>query len=142
MYQAGGMSYVYLCYGIHHLFNVVTAPEGTAYDAMDKYMDKITQFLLDSLPEKKYLTSMTAPGFSTGTANSGFVRVALVEPHERERSQQEIVNWVNRKMSRFNEGRVFATQDQTIQVSRRSGQPVQFVIQNVNSDKIREALPR
>ncbi len=120
----------------------VTAPEGTAYDAMDKYMDKITQFLIDSLPEKKYLTSMTAPGFSTGTANSGFVRVALVEPHERERSQQEIVNWVNRKMSKFNEGRVFATQDQTIQVSRRSGQPVQFVIQNVNSDKIKDALPR
>lgn len=120
----------------------VTAPEGTSYDAMDKYMDKITQFLVDSLPEKKYLTSMTAPGWSTGTANSGFVRVALVEPHERERSQQEIVSWVNRKISQFNEGRAFAIQEQTIQVSRRSGQPVQFVIQNVNSDKIREALPR
>jgi DNA-3-methyladenine glycosylase len=24
MYQAGGVAYVYLCYGIHHLFNVVT----------------------------------------------------------------------------------------------------------------------
>jgi len=24
MYQAGGAAYVYLCYGIHHLFNVVT----------------------------------------------------------------------------------------------------------------------
>jgi DNA-3-methyladenine glycosylase len=29
MYQAGGISYVYLCYGIHHLFNVVTAVENT-----------------------------------------------------------------------------------------------------------------
>lgn len=27
MYQAGGISYVYLCYGIHYLFNVVTATE-------------------------------------------------------------------------------------------------------------------
>lgn len=27
MYQAGGVAYVYLCYGIHYLFNVVTAPE-------------------------------------------------------------------------------------------------------------------
>lgn len=26
MYAAGGISYVYLCYGIHHLFNVVTGP--------------------------------------------------------------------------------------------------------------------
>jgi len=24
MYQPGGVSYVYLCYGIHHLFNIVT----------------------------------------------------------------------------------------------------------------------
>lgn len=24
MYQAGGIAYIYLCYGIHHLFNVVT----------------------------------------------------------------------------------------------------------------------
>ena len=28
MYKAGGVSYVYLCYGIHHLFNVVTGIEG------------------------------------------------------------------------------------------------------------------
>jgi len=27
MYQRGGISYVYLCYGIHHLFNVVTSIE-------------------------------------------------------------------------------------------------------------------
>jgi len=30
MYAAGGVSYVYLCYGIHHLFNVVTNVEGMA----------------------------------------------------------------------------------------------------------------
>lgn len=28
MYQQGGVAYVYLCYGIHHLFNVVTHQEG------------------------------------------------------------------------------------------------------------------
>lgn len=26
MYSAGGVAYVYLCYGIHHLFNVVAGP--------------------------------------------------------------------------------------------------------------------
>ncbi|MEO9967212.1 MAG: DNA-3-methyladenine glycosylase [Reichenbachiella sp.] len=30
MYRAGGCAYVYLCYGIHHLFNVVTNEEGIA----------------------------------------------------------------------------------------------------------------
>ena len=29
MYAEGGVAYVYLCYGIHHLFNVVTGEEGT-----------------------------------------------------------------------------------------------------------------
>lgn len=30
MYEAGGRAYVYLCYGIHHLFNVVTNEPGHA----------------------------------------------------------------------------------------------------------------
>jgi DNA-3-methyladenine glycosylase len=30
MYQQGGFAYVYLCYGIHHLFNVVTNKAGLA----------------------------------------------------------------------------------------------------------------
>ncbi len=28
LYHAGGVSYIYLCYGIHELLNVVTGPEG------------------------------------------------------------------------------------------------------------------
>jgi len=31
MYAAGGIAYVYLCYGIHHLFNVVTNRKGTPH---------------------------------------------------------------------------------------------------------------
>jgi DNA-3-methyladenine glycosylase len=30
MYQKGGIAYIYLCYGIHHLFNIVTNEEGLA----------------------------------------------------------------------------------------------------------------
>ncbi|MEQ8337080.1 MAG: DNA-3-methyladenine glycosylase [Cyclobacteriaceae bacterium] len=30
MYQNGGIAYVYLCYGIHHLFNIVTNRSGLA----------------------------------------------------------------------------------------------------------------
>ena len=28
LYREGGCAYLYLCYGIHHLLNVVTGPEG------------------------------------------------------------------------------------------------------------------
>lgn len=31
MYGQGGIAYVYLCYGIHHLFNVVTNVDGTPH---------------------------------------------------------------------------------------------------------------
>ena len=31
MFEEGGVAYIYLCYGIHHLFNIVTAKEGMAH---------------------------------------------------------------------------------------------------------------
>lgn len=42
MYQAGGVSYVYLCYGIHHLFNVVTAPEGTPHAVLIRGIEPVS----------------------------------------------------------------------------------------------------
>ena len=29
MYEAGGRTYVYLCYGMHEMLNIVTAPKGS-----------------------------------------------------------------------------------------------------------------
>jgi multidrug efflux pump len=121
----------------------ITAPEGTSFDYMDSYIDRIGRFMLDSVPEKRVMITVTAPGFSgTGSVNTGFLRMTLVDPDERVRSQQQIVDMVNRNLGRFNEGRAFAIQEQTIQVNRRGGLPVQFVIQNVNFEKIREVLPK
>lgn len=121
----------------------ITAPEGTSFDYMDSYIDRIGSFMLDSVPEKRVMITVTAPGFSgTGSVNTGFLRMTLVDPDERVRSQQQIVDMVNRNLGRFNEGRAFAIQEQTIQVNRRGGLPVQFVIQNVNFEKIREILPK
>lgn len=121
----------------------ISAPEGTSFDYMDNYIDRIGRFVMDSVPEKQMMITLTAPGFSgAGAVNSGFLRMRLVDPEERVRSQQEIVDMVNRNLSRFNEGRAFAIQEQTIQVNRRGGLPVQFVIQNVNFEKIREVLPK
>lgn len=121
----------------------LTAPEGTSFDAMDKFVDKITNLMLDSVPEKVTVLSVTSPGFSgSGNANTGFVRVTLVDPSQRERTQREIVNMINRNLPRFNEGRAFAIEEQTIQVNRRGGQPVSFVLQNNNFAKLTEVLPK
>ncbi|RYY41244.1 MAG: efflux RND transporter permease subunit [Chitinophagaceae bacterium] len=120
----------------------VSAPEGTAYDYMDRYITRLNDFMLDSVPEKNTVLSLTAPGFAGGATNSGFVRVALVDPTDRARSQKEIVAMVNKNLPKFNEGRVVAIEEQTIAVNRRGGQPVQFVIQNNNFDKLAQVLPR
>jgi len=121
----------------------VSAPEGTSYDAMEQYIDKLTNFTLDSVPEKKILISVAAPGFTgSGSVNSGFVRAVLVDPEERERGQQEIVDMLNRSLPQFNEGRAFVIQEQTISVNRRGGLPVQFVLQNNNFEKLKEVLPK
>lgn len=121
----------------------LTAPEGTSFDAMDKYVDRVSTFMLDSVPEKELVLSVTSPGFSgSGNANTGFVRVTLVPPSDRSRSQKEIVTMVNKNLSRFTEGRATAIEEQTIAVNRRGGQPVAFVIQNNNFNKLTSMLPK
>lgn len=120
----------------------VSAPEGTSFDYMDRFISRLTNFLMDSIPERVTTLSVTAPGFAgSGNANTGFVRVTMVDPSERERSQKDIVNMVNRNLPKFNEGRAFAIEEQTIQVNRRGGLPVAFVIQNNNFDKLQDVLP-
>ncbi len=121
----------------------ITAPEGTSYDAMDKYVNDLVQFLADSIPEKNVILSVTAPGFSgAGSVNTAFSFVTLPEPKDRTRSQKDIVNMVNRNMYRFPTGKVFALEQQTIQVGRRGGLPVSFVLENVNFEKLSKAIPR
>ncbi len=121
----------------------VSAAEGASYDFMDKYVDKVSQFIIDSVPENKILMSMVAPGFTgSGSVNSGFVRSVITDPKERKRSQQDIVNMINKNAPSFSEGKIFAVQEQTISVNRRGGLPVQFVLQNVNFAKIKEILPK
>ena len=121
----------------------LTAPEGTSFDAMDKYVDKVSKLVMDSVPENRTVLSVTAPGFTgAGSVNTGFVRATLSEPKERSRSQHDIVNVINKNLNKLTEGRAFAIEEQTIAVNRRGGLPVQFVIQNNNFDKIKDILPK
>lgn len=41
MYAKGGVAYVYLCYGLHHLFNVVVADEGTPHAVLIRAIEPI-----------------------------------------------------------------------------------------------------
>ncbi len=121
----------------------VSGPEGTSFDAMDKYITRLSNLMIDSVPENEIVLTVTSPGFmGSGNANTGFVRVTLVDIKQRHRSQQEIVNMINRNLPKYNEGRAFAIQEETISVNRRGGQPVQFVVQNNNFEKLTQILPK
>ncbi len=121
----------------------LTAPEGTAYDYMDTYVKEVVDFVMDTVPEYRTALSVTAPGFTgSGSVNTGFVRVTLVDPSERDYSQQEIVDRVNRNLKNYPQGRAFTLQEQTISVDRRGGLPVAFVIQNNDFEKLRAVLPK
>jgi multidrug efflux pump len=121
----------------------ITAAEGTSYDATDKYIDKLITLVLDSIPEKQVAISVTAPGFTgSGSVNTGFLRTVLVNPNERNRSQQQIVDMISRNLPKYNEVRTFPIQEQTISVNRRGGLPVQFVLQNNDFEKLRAVLPK
>jgi len=123
----------------------VTAPEGTSFDYTDRFMDKLTAFVNDSVPEKTVFLTVTAPGFAgSGAVNSGFVRLVLTQPDQRERTQQEIADYLTKHTKNFPEARTFVVQEQTISAGGgpRGGLPVQFVLQAPNFEKLKNVLPK
>ncbi|MEP1033731.1 DNA-3-methyladenine glycosylase [Ekhidna sp.] len=54
MYGEGGRAYVYLCYGIHHLFNVVTNVEGKADAVLIRALEPIQG--IDIMKERRNFT--------------------------------------------------------------------------------------
>ena len=65
MYGEGGMSYVYLCYGIHHLFNVVTNRPETPHAILIRALEPIKgiDVMLERTGKKKLDNTLTkGPG--------------------------------------------------------------------------------
>jgi multidrug efflux pump len=123
----------------------MTAPEGTSYDYMDDMVYRFTQQTIDSFPNARMIFSLTAAGGGGNAAiNSGIVIVRLVDPEDRDYTQQEVADKLTRIAKRFSEARIFPAQEQTIStsLSASSQMPVQFVLQNLDFDKIKNVLPK
>lgn len=121
----------------------ITTPEGSSYDYTDQFIMKIAKMVEDSIPEKNVNITITSPSFGgSGAVNSGFVRMGLVDPELRGRSQEEIAAQLTRITRKFTEGKVLVTQQPTISVGRRGGLPVSYIIQAQNFDKLREKVPQ
>ncbi len=122
----------------------MTLPEGASFEYTDEFMLKYIKLIQDSIPENKLVMAITAstPGGGSGSGvNSGFSRIPLIDPGDRERSQQQIVDKITQLVKKFPEAKVQVGQDQTISTGFR-GLPIQYVIKSPNFDKLREALPK
>lgn len=121
----------------------VTLPEGSSYETTDHYMNQLIQFVNDSIPEKKSMISIVAPGFTgNGSVNTGYGRIVLVDRTQRKRTQADISNYLSNNLAKLNNAKVFVIQQQTIQVGNASGLPVQFVIQAPNLDTLKRVVPQ
>ena len=88
MFAPGGHAYVYLCYGIHHLFNIVTAPAGIPHAILVRALEPIenVEMMMKRRKLDKPGRRLTAgPGMFTRamgitTANDGVDLLDMASP--------------------------------------------------------------
>ncbi len=70
MYARGGTAYVFLCYGIHHLFNVVTNQKGTPHAVLIRAIEPVEGIatMLQRREKKALHRTLTAGPGSTSRA--------------------------------------------------------------------------
>ncbi len=120
-----------------------TAPEGASFEYMSVYMDELSKMIIDSIPEiSTPITNVGGGGGGGGgTANSGNMNLYFVSPDQRKRTQQQIYNKIAKDVNTITGIRSVPSQPPTIG-GRFGGQPVQFVLQAPNFDKLLEVMPK
>ncbi len=110
-----------------------TATEGTTYDYMLKYSDKVVPVVTENVPEMDNIMVMVG-------GNSANIRVRLKDIDDRKRSQQEIAATLSPLVRQQTGARTIVSQQQTFG-SRRGGLPVQYVIQAKSLDDLKRVIP-
>jgi len=117
------------------------AAEGASFEYMQDQMDRIAIYIRDRLPEVAQAVSIVAPGSGGGAVNTGVFNLFLTDPDERTRSQEEVFRRLSADLAEFTGVRSFPAQPPTIG-DRRSGQPVQYVLQAPNLEALVDVLPK
>jgi multidrug efflux pump len=112
---------------------MVTSPEGSTYEYNLAYVEDMGAMVERLIPETDKVTTMIRGGHS-------YVRIVLVSPDMRDRSQQEISNKLTAEVRKKTKARASVMQQSTFG-GRRAGLPVQYVLQAPGIDKLREILP-
>lgn len=113
-----------------------TAQEGATFNYILDYADQLFAIIEEEVPEKDKGLQMIG---SWGNNRANF-QVALVDPLNRKRTQQQIADDLTPKVAKLTGARSFVNQQQTFG-GRRGGMPVQYVIQANHLDSLRRILP-
>jgi len=122
----------------------LSAQEGTSYEDMRGNLIKTIRLMQDSIPEHAF-TWGSVPGYFGSSGNSSASgRIGFVPIENRNRTQTEIVNDLNKRFKKFKDVRIFSIEEQTISVGMmsRGSLPVQFIIQNLDFSKIQAVIPK
>lgn len=119
-----------------------TAQEGATFEFMDTYMNELLDFVREKVPEAESIITVTSPGFgASSSTNSGFTRIILRKPSERDSSQMQVADRLTPVVNQLPEARAFVFQQQTFG-ARNAGLPVQYVLQAPNFERLKEILPQ
>ena len=111
-----------------------TAVEGATYEFMLAYAEDLTKLVEEKIPERESYTMFIRGG------SMGNVRITLVKPDQRKRSQQEIAEQLAIELRAKTKARASIIQQSTFG-GRRARQPIQYVLQATTIEKLREILP-
>lgn len=118
-----------------------TAPEGSSFEYMDNYVDRMIETVQENVPELFAMNTVTSPGFgAAGSINSAFGFVTLVPPSERDRSQSEIAEQLTELLGDLTGARTFVSEPQSIG-GRGGGLPVQYVLQAQTLSQLEDVIP-
>ncbi len=119
----------------------MSAAEGTSYEELRTDLLKAIRIMQDSIPEHAF-TWGSVPGWGGGGGGASG-RLGMVDIKDRTRTQTEIAADLNKKFKQFKNVRIFSIEEQTISVGMmsRGSLPVQFIIQNLDFQKIRNVIP-
>jgi multidrug efflux pump len=110
-----------------------TSQEGATYEFNLAYIDEVANTVDDLVPEHTGIISMVRGG-------GGNVRLIMVSPNERKRTQQEIADQLSVALRKKTKARSMVMQQSTFG-GRRAGMPIQYVLQATSIDKLRKVLP-
>ncbi len=118
----------------------ITTPEGAEYTTTNKVVTRVADMSM-KLPQAKYTLARFGGGFNS-SANSGFVITFLSQPDERKMTQKAIYQKLTKRYDSIPDARIIASQEPTITTSSSRGLPVQFVLQNLDFEKLKTVLPK